>query len=453
MPCEPLDRLTRARRATGDMMSCIFWRLPHAAIQVVNFRFPVDMTETNVFCETDQQGRFRCPIAPVQPGRGITVHAYGAENSPCLWKETAFTWPKESMRAALEVEIKLPRGVLIRGRLLEQPGNRPVPGAAVYYTASRDDSKSEFASFDVGDLKAFSDAEGNFSIAVPPGTGELAVLTGSIDQVLEECTVRFARWSYRYRSCFFAHLPLDVPADAQEKSVELILHRGVTIRGEVVGADGKVPKQLELLRRQPDGYGGYTDIYQRGRPHWQVLSGNLIIQGVPPEGEFPIALLDPIAMQGKRLTVHGSDTEQPLHVELEKCGSATLRFVDAEGKPLAGFAPDFLIQFERESEAMLAAAPADYVQPSNEQLRYFDSRNAASLVSDNDGRLNLSALIPGMIYKVRIGDPLNGASFATQICVKPGEHVDMPDIVIKKPFTPRVVAPAAKAKADDLPTK
>ena len=54
-----------------------------------------------------------------------------AEGEPYLSREVDLNWPSGSLRQ--EREIKLRRGLVVRGRLVEEPSGRPVAGARVEY--------------------------------------------------------------------------------------------------------------------------------------------------------------------------------------------------------------------------------------------------------------------------------------------------------------------------------
>src|SRR5262249_56411703 len=73
----------------------------------------------------DESGRFR---HNPWPGRYITVTAYPPEGEPYLIRKKLFQWPKGSVKQ--KVEIKLPRGVLVKGKLTEAGSGKPGAGSA-----------------------------------------------------------------------------------------------------------------------------------------------------------------------------------------------------------------------------------------------------------------------------------------------------------------------------------
>ena len=132
-------------------------------------------------------------------------------------------------------------------------------------------------------------------------------------------------------------------------------------------------------------------------------------------------------------------TERPITIQLEPCGAATARFVDPEGKPVAGRLPrDVSITMVVTPGLPYNRAPdkAGLLFAEETDLNQVDSINYANdLVSDAEGRLTLPVLIPGAAY--RFLDYTMGRQAVPQVrkefTVKPGETLDLGDIRIEKP--------------------
>src|SRR5262249_59921819 len=75
-------------------------------------------------------GAGRLVIKPY-PCQSLTVTAGGPSGSPILAASKTVTWPAGSSK--LKVDLRLQRGVLVRGRVVESGSNRPVPGARIQY--------------------------------------------------------------------------------------------------------------------------------------------------------------------------------------------------------------------------------------------------------------------------------------------------------------------------------
>ena len=77
--------------------------------------------------KTDGQGRFR--LNP-NPGVRFGINAYPPPGAPYQVKRLEdLRWKPGT--ASQEIEIKLPRGVMARGRVVESDTNAPVSGASV----------------------------------------------------------------------------------------------------------------------------------------------------------------------------------------------------------------------------------------------------------------------------------------------------------------------------------
>ncbi len=84
---------------------------------------------------TDAAGRFRVQpfVGPSFAASGSTfaVTAAAPEGQPYLSIERDVAWPKGAVKK--EVRLTLPRGVLVRGKVIEKTSGRPVAGARVDY--------------------------------------------------------------------------------------------------------------------------------------------------------------------------------------------------------------------------------------------------------------------------------------------------------------------------------
>src|SRR6185437_6975497 len=89
-------------------------------------------TMHNTRCRADGQGHYT--INPT-PGGYFRVSAYAPEGQPYLVPEVEFAWAKGAVRESLDV--KLPRGVLVRGKVTEAGTDRPLPGSSVQFIPIR----------------------------------------------------------------------------------------------------------------------------------------------------------------------------------------------------------------------------------------------------------------------------------------------------------------------------
>jgi hypothetical protein len=115
--------------------------------------------------ETDALGRFR--VNP-PPGGGFSVTAYSPQCQPYLIATKRLEWPKGAIEQTLD--LALPRGVLVRGKVTETDSGKPIPGATVEYT-----SRSELQNRRVGGIPVNTASDGSFQLGAEPGPGYLFV--------------------------------------------------------------------------------------------------------------------------------------------------------------------------------------------------------------------------------------------------------------------------------------
>ena len=131
-------------------------------------------------------------------------------------------------------------------------------------------------------------------------------------------------------------------------------------------------------------------------------------------------------------------SDGPVTVRLEPCGTATARLVDAAGKPIAGNRDPYLIpMLVTPGTSRRSPDKSDgRLEADQDYLSRIDPTNYGDTpVSDAQGRIVFPALIPGTTYRI----DLNAANdeidprLLTEFTVKPGETLDLGDILIKHP--------------------
>ena len=140
--------------------------------------------------KADENGRYR--ISP-RPGIRFGVNAYPPDGVPYLARESR---PSDGIRwnagdRVKQVDVKLRRGVLVRGTIIEAGTDEPVAGASIQYHP--ESSHNPNVSDDV--LTGWqgiqlSDDEGKFEIVVLPGPGRLLVHGPQGKYVLRETSER-----------------------------------------------------------------------------------------------------------------------------------------------------------------------------------------------------------------------------------------------------------------------
>jgi 5-hydroxyisourate hydrolase-like protein (transthyretin family) len=377
---------------------------------------------------TDGQGRAR--VVP-WPGDVYRVHVYPPEGEPYVPVLTGFDWPKAAVRHSLEV--KLPRGVVVRGRVAEEPSGAPVAGAwAVYHQRYRDNKRYR----NMPTNEAATDADGRFTLVVSHGLGHVLVQGPSADYL--HVPTSFSEMGVAIYPSFHmypdAHAALDIKDGEATQALELRLRRGVTVTGRVLKPDGQPVARAVAFGRS------YTP-YQEGHfplmpfngmaPFLEVKDGRFEIPGCDPEKPGTFYFLAFEDRLGATVELSGkSAAAGPVTMRLQPTASARVLQKDADGRPLADReasgelldlrlvvtpGPDFGALNDD-----IGTTPGDFVYHAN-LMRSPGDRHIPR--GGPDGAVTIPALIPGAPYRFR------GRDFRPE----PGQTIDIGEVVIQKP--------------------
>jgi RNA polymerase sigma factor (sigma-70 family) len=376
----------------------------------------------------DEKGRFR-----INPTAGAYFHvsAYAPDGEPYLTVQKKLTWPKAALKQ--QVELNLPRGVLVRGKVTE--GGKAVAKATVQFIPRqannpnfRDDAVTGWQN------TVPTDDNGRFDLCVLPGPGHLLIHASTPDYVFAEIGEGQLSQAKPGGRRYYAHavVPLDLKPSAGPQDVTVTLKRAVTVKGRVVSPDGKpVAEALVLSRLGVDALSSYW----RGLP---VIArdGRFELHGCDPEKSYPVCFLDATHKAGATVELSGKQAGEEVTVRLAACGEATTRLVDADGKPLAkqGLWLELVVtpgaaqyDFKRLYEKGEPGADAEYVG----NIDHVNYRTGSLPLTDAGGRVTFPALIPGATYRiVEVGD--RDDMVKCEFKAESGKTVKLPDVVRKK---------------------
>ncbi len=362
---------------------------------------------------TDSDGRYRLNARPAgaqfpQNGNELGVHVFPPAGAPYWMAMHGVGWVKGATRH--EANVALPRGVLVRGKVTEAGTGKAVAGAYIQYNGQ-------------WEHRGVSGADGSYAFGVPAGaTGPLTVnaLTPDyIPQVIGSAEL-LAGKKGGDRIYYHAAVPLGLKPGDKEKELNVTLRRGVTLKGRLVGPDGKPAKGANLF------VGEYKPQHEKYLfPIW-VGDGKFELPGCDPDRTYHLvfvehpwlgavmgvealdtygqlwlsALLGPQNKLGAVVDVSAKKAAaEPVEVRLAACGSAKLRFVDGDGKPLAKHKPwvqlvvtDGAPANQAIKEGKLSAEVVTLIS------QYGDP---AEPHADADGILKLEGLIPGATYRIK----------------------------------------------------
>jgi RNA polymerase sigma factor (sigma-70 family) len=402
--------------------------VPHAVIAVaasrnqlggmVNFRY-----------RADDQGRF---TANPFPGSYFRVRAFAPDGRPYLVPEVEFAWTKGAIKKL--IDIKLPRGILIRGKVTEENTGRLVGNASVQYipARSRDDVLGGWQA------TVASKDDGSYQITVPPGKGHLLIFGPTPDYVLKMIGANMLYNGQPGGQRYYAHaiIPYQANDGDQPHEITASLRAGATIQGHVEGPDGQTVTNASLLttlRIEP------TNPYWRGGYQIPVRDGRFEVHGLAAEASTQIFVLDDERQWGAAVELAGKLAGEDLIIRLQPCGQAKARFVGPDGKPVATYQPHVELiatpgptRFSRSKRDQAELSANAELMGNVDRKRYWNGPH-----TDVDGRITLPALIPGALYRIvdfsTINDQDKGVQIRKDFTVKPGETLDLGDIVIEKP--------------------
>src|SRR5207237_1226227 len=127
---------------------------------------------------------------------------------------------------------------------------KPVVSAAVAFLPQRENNPDLPRGVETGrDHRAWSGPDGTFQIVFPPGRGHLVVTGPSADyayRAVSEGELQAGKPGGPGRY-FHAALPLELRVKDDPKEVKVELRRAVTIKGRLVGPDGKPVKDAVVF--------------------------------------------------------------------------------------------------------------------------------------------------------------------------------------------------------------
>ncbi len=402
--------------------------VPHARLWVLAYKGDAGIIDR---FEADDQGRFR-----MNPLAADRYHVNVSSNSGRPYLDASpliLDWPRGAVEHRLDVALR--PGVAIRGKVVEEGTGRPVAGARVSFGSTRiwDEATGDINSNTV------TAADGSFQLAALPAPGYLIVQGPSYDyvyQVIGDRVVTERRPGGRrmYAHAFTAYDPKP-GVDGPEVTVRL--RRGGTVTGRIVGPNGRpIPSAVMIGRVFVSPTSGTWRFLSDG-DHGRVRDGRFEVHGLDPDAEVPISFFAPNERLGATLMLSGkSGSGGPVIVRLEPCGTARARLIDRDKKPVARFPGARLIS--------MVVTPGASLGDANQQGQLADDEAAFSAidraryaydpltVSDTKGRISLPDLIPGASYRVRAGPRGGPPSFRKDFTVKPGETVDLGEIVVER---------------------
>ncbi len=377
----------------------------------------------------DAEGRFRMnPIA----GEFYTLGAFPTGGEPYLIQQDELKWAKGAVKA--NHDLKLPRGVSIRGKVTEQGTGRPLAGSSIQFLPIRGDDRV----LSGWQATVASRDDGSFQIAVPAGKGHLLVFGPTPDYILAEIGSNrlYADRPGGMRHHGHAIIAYEARTGDRPLEVSASLRPGVTIKGRVEGPGGQTVTEASLIT---------TLHIEAFNPEWRgdfqvpIRDGRFELHGLAPEASARVFVLDAEHQWGASVDLSGKQAGEDVTIRLQPCGQARARFVGPDGKPVAKHRPhiEFVAtpgpsRYSRNAQDQEALSADAEFMANVDRKHYWDGP-----LADAEGRVTLPDLIPGALYRIidfsTVRDQDKGIQIRKDFTVKPGETLDLGDIRIEKP--------------------
>jgi hypothetical protein len=404
----------------------------HSPLRVTASRGRVAVVDET---ETDDAGLVRINSWPSD--RTYGVMAYPPDGQPYLIASGRVDWPKGALEQTLN--IALPKGTLVHGKVTEAGTGKPVRGARVEFTTRRGRAGQGVS------MPVTTDSDGSFRLGAEPKAGHLFVRGPDDDYEFQTIGTRLVLEGQpgggRYYSHAYAALDLKPGMGSQE--VNLVLRRGATVEGRVVGPDGQAVRDAWIFSRLIlDPLLGAATIWS-ARYHGKLRNGRFEIRGLAPDAEVAVYFFEPERKLGAAVNLSvKSAAGGPVTVRLEPCGAARTWLVDADGKPIAKPVPNLNFMM------VVTPGPTRNNFPNDKatsllfadegRLTEVDAINyETALAPDIGGRITLPVLIPGATYRfvdyTMFVRGQTGPEIRKEFTVKPGEKLDLGNIRIAKP--------------------
>jgi RNA polymerase sigma factor (sigma-70 family) len=398
----------------------------------------------NGFDTTDDTGRFKIRV-PVKGSFLVTASAPASDPSLKLVK--LVRWPAGQVKH--KADLVLEPGVLVRGTVTEAASSKPVAGARLVYMPFKRDgnnlgSVSDDRQAAVWAGEVVSGKDGSFITAVPPESSHLLVngpTRDYIDEVVPWGKLKDNVWEGARRTYVHGLVPLvDLAAKEKARDVKVVLRAGVTIKGQVLGLDGKPANHVRMTSRLAPA-SDLARVKSEIRPYWRfiyrgwyperLVGGDFELHGCDPKATYQVFFLDAKNKLGAVVAVPGKQAQdKPVTVQLAACGQLQVRVLDSLERPttLGVSAHLLLTPGPTRLKLHLGETLKQGLTWADEIDLHRLAPGVPAFKRDKDG-YRFTHLIPGATY--RLSYFAKGA-VVREFTVKAGETLRLPDIKLAK---------------------
>lgn len=371
---------------------------------------------------TDAQGRFRLSTTR---GDQFALWAVPPDGTPYLIRRMRPIAWTESDREK-QIDVTLPRGVLVRGTVVEADTGAAVAEALVRYVPEQANNPDH--ADDIFPEQSVSGPDGRFEIAVLPGPGRLLVDGPTSQYVLEEIGSQQLSHGQPGGRREYSHAVREIDPERGSEPAEMTveLQRGSSVTVHLTDETGEPAESVRVISR--------LNVRPENRYHRFLATasgGHFQFSGLADSQQYPVYFLDAEHQRGASAILEASDPMR--HVVLTACGQATATLIDSQGNRLAGFRPRIEMVVtpgvpEYDAEAMLRGElAADAVDLSRIDRAHYKPGPQ----TDEQGRITFPALIPGAMYRLT-GSFGGSRVIVREFTARSGETFSLGEIVIRR---------------------
>jgi len=361
----------------------------------------------------DKDGKFALHGLPL--GRGNILRASPPVGQPYLMQVREVPVPSGTNPAPLDFELA--RGVELTVKVTDAATKAPVAGRLEYFTFRDNPELKDVKGFTTPGREALVNEDGVFHLVVPAGPGLVAfraraerypVGVGAeqfkdrrneafIDTVPHLC----------HADNFTALAPVEPKAGDQAAAVNIVLDAGKTVKGKVLGPDGKplAGAIARGLQSSPRAFGVWELKPLKGA-EWEAV-------GVDPKRRRAVVFIHKEKQLAAAVRVSGAE-KGPVEVTLRPWATLTGRLVDADGRPQTNVKLSFTKSLDDPDPDGVGDLPHDEIR------------------TDAAGRFTVSGFCPGLRYNLAaIGSNRILARVADKAQFKEGETRDVGDVVVR----------------------
>jgi RNA polymerase sigma factor (sigma-70 family) len=412
-PCKPVVGVVRDKD-TGKP-------IPGAVITSYKFAGSNFVARTELRTVADKDGKYRLDGLP--KGEGNIIRAGPPEDEPYLMA-THSVGDSPGLEP-ITADFNLKRGVWIVAKVKDKVTGKAVPAQFEYAIFEDNPNRKEVPNFSTDSYMRTNAVDGSFRFPGLPGRGVIGVRALGGDRYRmavgaellagkgKDTTLRTYP-HFLIAGNFHTLAEVNPVAGAAAYACEILLDPGLTLKGTVLGPDGK--PLAGALASGLDSFGSWG--YQ------PLKTGEFTVLGLEP-GETRLLQFFHKEKQLSGSVVIKADQNEAPTVKLGPSGTLTGRLVNADGKPAS----------DGEIIALMGEPMAEPGKPKvNLTMGSFSTNR---IRPDKDGTFRVEGLVPGLTYKMGFikGPYLHqlGGDGAGTLTIKAGETKKLGDIEVK-PF-------------------